>query len=213
MAPSDPATPAPRRQGFWLTVSEIVGVLALIIAGLNLWDSRQQHALDAARERERAQAEQARAQAQSAFIAVGEADAEGRTISLRPLKTVQAIQSQRYDFPHDVLDHGVDVTAERPRIEADWIAGGLKRALEAAHAKAVGEARVPVVIETVYVEDGDSRTDVSLYRIGFSWKRGFLGDWRVHLRGIALARRGLAGDPAAALDAGWTAAKADLAAR
>jgi hypothetical protein len=205
--PEAKPAPAPRRrQGFWLTVSEIVGVLALIIAGLNFWEGRRQHDEEAAREK-------ARSQAAVAFVAVGEADAEGRAIDLRPLKAGQAIQSQRYDFPHDVLDHPVDIAAERPRIQADWIAGGLKRALDAAHAKPTGEARLPVVVETAYVEDGDSQSDVSLYRIGFAWKRGFLGGWQIRLQGIALARRNLAGDPAKALETRWTGEKASLAAR
>jgi hypothetical protein len=210
---SDPAArtgPAPaaaprRRQGFWLTVSEIVGVLALVIAGLNFWESRRQHAEDVAKE-------QARIQAAVAFVAVGEADAEGRAIDLKPLKSVQAIQSERYDFPREILDHPVDITAERPRIQADWIAGGLKRALDAAHARSTGEARLPVAIETSYVEEGDTHSDVSLYRIGFAWKRGFLGGWQIRLQGIALYRRNLDGDPVKAADARWTAAKAELAA-
>jgi hypothetical protein len=201
------AAPAPRRrQGFWLTVGEIVGVLALIVTGLNFWEGRKQHAEEAARE-------QARSQAALAFVAVGEADAQGHAIDLKPLKAVQAIQSQRYDFPQVVLDHPMDVTAERPRIQADWIAGGLKRALDTAHAKASGEARLPVVIETTYVEDGDSHSDVSLYRIGFAWKRGFLGGWQIRLEGIALAKRNLAGDPGKAADARWAVEQTGLAGR
>jgi hypothetical protein len=205
-ADPNPAARPSRRQGFWLTVGEVVGVLALIIAGLNYWESHQQHAAAAMRE-------QALSRAETAFVATGEAAAGGKSIDLRPLKAGQAIQSQRYRFPADVLDHPMELTAERPRIEVDWISGGLKRALEKGHARSTGEARAPVVIETTYVEDGDTRTDVSLYRVGFAWKRGFLGGWEIRLRGIALSRRGLSGDNSSVLEQDWASAKAGLARR
>jgi hypothetical protein len=203
-------SPPKRGQGFWLTVGEIVGVLALVIAGLNFWDSHQEHAAEARREQAQARREQAQSQAETAFVATGDADPQGRAVILRPLKTTQAIQSQRYTFPTDVSGDAKDVTADRPHIELDWLADGLKHALEAAHAKPSGAARVPVVIETVYVEDGDTHTDRSLYQVGFAWKRGFLGAWQVRLRGIALSRRGLAGDAAAALQKPWSSAKRDF---
>ncbi|HLZ83796.1 MAG TPA: hypothetical protein VKQ54_09535 [Caulobacteraceae bacterium] len=206
MSGPDPAPAArPRRQGFWLTVGEIVGVLALVIAGLNFWESHQQHQEDVRRA-------QAQTQAATAFVVVGEADKDGRFVTLRPLKASQAIQSQRYRFPGEVLDHPVDISAERPRIGADWIAGGLKRALDEGHAKGSGEARVPVVIETTFVEDGDTRTDVSLYQLGFAWKRGLLGGRQVRLTGLALAKRQLPGDPTPLLNTRWTTAKAALGA-
>lgn len=189
-----------RGQGLWLTVGEVVGVLALAIAGLNYWESHREH-LEAVR------LQQAQTQAATAFVATGEADSGGRVINLRPLKSSQAIQSQRYRFPADVRSDPIEMTAERPRIEADWLAEGLKHALEAAHAKPSGEARIPVVIETVYFEDGDTHTDVSLYEIGFAWKHAFIGGWQVRLRGSALSRRGLTGDAAKAMEKPWADAK------
>jgi hypothetical protein len=207
MTDPDPAPLArPRRQGFWLTVGEVVGVLALLIAGLNFWESRQQHLDDVRRV-------QAQTQAASAFVAVGEADRDGRFVSLRALKASQAIQTQRYRFPGEVLDHPLEITAERPRIAADWIAAGLKRVLDESHARGAGEARVPVVMQTVFVEDGDTRTDVSLYQLGVAWKRGFLGARQIRLTGLALAKRGLVADPAALLQSHWSATKAALEAR
>ena len=207
MSDSDRAPAArPRRQGFWLTMGEVVGALALVIAGLNYWESHQQHQEDVRRA-------QAQTRAETAFVMVGEADRDGRFVTLRPLKSSQAIQSQRYRFPGEVLDHPVEITAERPRLAADWIAGGVKRALDEAHARGGGEARVPVVIETTFVEDGDSRTDVSLYQLGFAWKHAFLGGRQIRLTGLALARRSLPGDPAPVLQSRWAAAKAALAPR
>jgi hypothetical protein len=142
---------------------------------------------------------------------VGEADKDGRFVSLRPLRGSQAIQSQRYRFPADILDHPMEITAERPRIEADWIAGGVKRALDDGHAPGTGEARIPVVVETTYVEDGDTRTDVSLYQLGVAWKHGFLTGRQIRLTGLALSRRQISGDPAQLLQTRWVAAKTALA--
>ena len=202
MSGPEPAPPK-RRQGFWLTVGEIVGVLALVLTGLNYWDSHKQHAEDEKRV-------QAQTQAAVAFVAVGEADADGTTVALRPLKSAQAIQSQRYIFPKEVLDHPMEITADRPRIQNDWVASGLKRALDAVHAKGAGSARVPVLIETTYVEDGDTRTDVSLYQLGFSWKKEFLSGRQIRLAGLALARRNPGPDGQALVEKRWAAAKAAL---
>jgi hypothetical protein len=199
-------TEEPRRQRIWLTVGEVVAVLALVIAGLNYWESHQQHA-------EQVRRDQAQTRAASVFVNVGEADKDGRFVSLHPLRPSQAIQSQRYRFPSEVLDHPMEITAESPRIDADWIAGGVRRVLDDGHAVGTGEARIPVIVETTYVEDGDTRTDVSLYQLGVSWKRAFLSGRQIRLTGLALSRRQIPGDPAQLLQARWAAAKTTLAAR
>lgn len=202
--PDAKPTSGPRRgQAFWLTAGEIIGGLALVIAGLNYWEGHHEHVQAARRE-------QAQAQAATSFVATGEADNGGRTLGLRPLKATQAIQSQRFRFPADIRADPVEVTAERPRVEVDWVVQGLKRALETAHAKSTGEARVPVIIETVYVEDGETHQDVSLYQVGFAWKHEFLSGWQIRLKGMALSRRGLKSNAAAALFKPWSAAKAEF---
>jgi hypothetical protein len=187
-----------RRQGFWLTAGEMVGVLALVIAGLNLWESHQQRV----EESRRAQTSQ---QAGVAFVATGLADQDGRRLVLSPLKPTQAIQSQRFRFPADLQDGGKEVSAARPHIDLDWISPGLRSALQAAHVKGAGEGHLPVVIDTTYVEDGETRTDRSLYRIGYAWKPRFLGGEQLRLEGLALIRRGLADDGAKAVELRWAA--------
>jgi len=196
---SDPASQKPRRrgQGFWLTAGEIIGVLALIVAALNAWDNHRQH-----EEAVREAAGEARAQA--AFVAVGEADPHGRQIVISALKPSQAIQSERFWFPKAVLDHDMQITAARPRIETGWIEGGLKHALGAAHAGKSGDATLPVAIETTFVEDGETRRDTSLYRVGFSWRPRLFGT-AISLSGIALDTRGVHGDARASVEARWRA--------
>ncbi|MBV8681899.1 MAG: hypothetical protein JO111_03425 [Caulobacteraceae bacterium] len=187
-----------RRQRFWLTAGEIVGVLALVIAGLNYWEGRQQHA-EANRQAESS------ARAEAAFVAVGAADREGRSIVISPLKAAQAIQTQRYLFPKDLSASPHEINAARPEIDVGWIAEGLRAALGAAHAKGAGEGVIPVAVETTYVEEGDERTDLSLYRVGYSWKPRLFGGEQIRLRGLALVRRGLTGDAQKLVDARWEA--------
>jgi hypothetical protein len=187
-----------KRQGFWLTAGEIVGVLALVIAGLNLWESHRQHAEESHRA-------ETSAQAQAAFVAVGTADRDGRRISIAPLKAAQAIQSQRYRFPRDLSDSVKEISAARPQIDAGWISEGLGAALQTAHVKGAGEGRAPVVIETTYIEDGDERTDTSLYRLGYAWKPKLFGGEQIRLEGLALVKRGVSGDPQQLLDTRWEA--------
>jgi hypothetical protein len=187
-----------RRQGFWLTAGEIVGVLALIVAGLNLWDSHRQHQEDTRRA-------QQTAAALAAFVAVGQIERDGRSVVISPLAGGQAIQSQRFIFPQDLGESPREVTGSRPRLELDWISAGLRGALETAHRKGAGVGRTPVLIETTYVEAGDERTDRSIYRLGYSWRPRLIGGIQIRLQGLALVRRAVGGDAQRLIEAQWSA--------
>lgn len=201
-----PATPQQRRRRFWFTVGEVVGVLALIIAGLNFWESHREHA-----EAERAAVSQA--EARSAFVMTGGADAAGDRIDFRPLNPAQAIQSQQYLFPHAVVDHPIVVSAAQPRVERSWIDQGLRSVLATAQAPSSGEATAPLGVITTYVQDGETYTDGSLYRVGYAWRSQFLGGRKLRLQGVALAQRGVKGDLQAAVEQNWTANRPALPAR
>lgn len=193
--------PKPRRgQGFWLTAGEVVGVLALIVAGLNYWDNHQQRVDELKRER-------AQSAAAVAFVAAGEVTDGGRQVILRPLAGTQAIQSERYEFPKDLAGQPIEITAERPHLEASWIAAGVKHAIVGVHGKESGSLLVPVLIRTEYVESGEGRSDLSLYNLSVGWKRTFLGGPAVRLKGIALVARGLAGDGRGRLEQSWVASR------
>lgn len=198
---SEPPGPvaAPKRQRrFWLNVGEVVGVLALVITGVNAWQGWREHK---AQEQHTAAAERA----QSAFVLIGQAKAGGRIVALDALKREQAIQSQRYIFPTSVLDHPMEISAAGAQIDAAWIASGLDRALDKAHAKGQGEALLPVGIVTTYVEDGETRTDRSLYRVGYAWRSRLLLGRQITLQGISLGRRGVTGNLQALVDQRWAA--------
>ncbi len=186
--------PSPkRRQGFWLTAGEIIGALALVVAVLGYWEGHKQHAEETRRAT-------SAAKAQAAFVVTGSADADGRRIVLHSMKSAQAVQSQRYVFPHAILDHAMEVDAAAPRIELSWIEDGLRK--QAQRGPKSGESTVPVAIVTTFVEDGDTRTDTSLYRVGYAWKPRLFGGPKIALQGIELSRRAIKGDPKAAVGDG-----------
>ena len=100
----------------------------------------------------------------------------------------------------------MEVAAARPQIDRGWFEGGLKKALEAGPGSKTGEGTLPVGVITRYVEDGEERTDRSLYRVGYAVKDGGLFQGRkVVLLGLSLGRRAVDGDLQAAVDKAWTA--------
>ena len=174
----------------WLTVGEIVGVVAVIVAVLGYWDShRERQAQDQARQAEAAQAAQ-----KDAFVLTGALNGDASTLRLTPLHSEQAVQTQTLWFPTVVRPDSRQTTGDA-RIEAGWIAGGARKA-----ANKDGEGRIPVVIETSFIEDGDTKTDRSFYELAFNVRSKFPFGERVSLEGLSLLRRGVAGDPQAAVD-------------
>jgi hypothetical protein len=198
MAKETPAKEA-RRGRFWLNVGEIAAVLAVAIAGLNYWDSHREHT----QAQKAADAEQ---KAHTALVLKGSADANGQSIALDTLDSNQAIQSQRFVFPTAVLGEAKDVDAAKPRIDLNWISDGLCHALDREHAKGSGDGRLPVGVVTTYVEDGETRTDQSIYEVGYAYHGRFLLGRRLTLRGLSLSRRSVGDDLQAAVNRQWASA-------
>ena len=96
-----------------------------------------------------------------------------------------------------MLDHPLEVTAARPQIDLGWIEDGLRKAPRAAKA---GESTVPVAIRTSYVEDGETRTDTSIYRVGYGWKAACSAARSSTSKALSLSRRAVKGDPRVILD-------------
>lgn len=191
-------TSAPKRR-LWITVSEIVGVLALLVAGLSFWDAHRDRSAGA----QRAQQQQA---AESVLVLTGQVDGSGDRIRLEPMNRAQAVQSQTLVFPSAVRADPVQIDAAQPRIDKDWIVSGLKQAQEAekkAGKKPVAEGRLPVGVTTTYVQDGVTRTDRAIYRIGYSVSSNLIGVERVKLEGLSLVRRGAGGDLKGQVEALW----------
>lgn len=201
-APEPKSKPKGRR--FWLTVGEVVAVLGLGLAGLNYWESH--------RDREqtlRQEAQKAQAQSRSVFLMRGQAAKKGERVLLEPTDPAQVVQTQRYFFPTPVLDRGKEIGAGQLQIDLVWFDDGLKRELKAARKAGAslpkGEAVLPVGVVTTYVEKGETRTDQSIYRVGYVADPGMLGAVKLKLVGATLMRRGVSGDVQAAVDAAWRA--------
>jgi hypothetical protein len=190
--------PSERKRGrLWLTIGEVAAVLGVLIAGLNYWDSHREHVDEAKRA--------ATQPAGPAFVLEASPEAGGRRLAVKSVEPRQVIQSQRFMFPREVLDHAIDLTAAAPEIDAAWIAPGLGKALDAGHEKKAGQARVPVAVVTAYLQNGEVRQDRSVYLIGYAWKGHFLGGREIALQGLALEHRALAGDLQAVLEREWKA--------
>jgi hypothetical protein len=63
--------------------------------------------------------------------------------------------------------------------------------------------RVPVGIETTFIEDGQTRTDRAVYMAGYSLHGRLVGGPRLEFEGLSLARRGVTGDLQAAANGYW----------
>jgi hypothetical protein len=189
----------------WLTLAEMVGILALVVAALGWWDNHrerlQQDSERTAAERTRA-TESRREALRSTFLLVGAPEGDGARIRLASAHADQVIQTQTLVFPAAVRGDSVETTGN-PRIERGWLEDGLKRADRDRKAPAGAERRVPVAVVTSYVEGGEMKSDRALYAIAYSLKGRLLRGSEVRLEGVSLLRRGVAGDPQAAVNAAW----------
>lgn len=208
MPEADPKPLAPlwwRRK--WVTLSEVVGVGALAIAGLSFCDTRRLHREQQAERRGAAQHEVQR----QALVLRGQPVDNGERLMLTPVREEQVVQSQRYLFPRRVLAHPMQVDAAPPQVQVAWVQDGLRgelrAAAEARHLKLDGYGRLPVGVVTTYVEDGETRTDRSVYLVGYRVAPGglFGGRPRVFFQGLEVDGRGVGGDLQARVDARWAA--------
>jgi hypothetical protein len=194
-----------RRFRLWITLSELVGVLALVIAGLNFWENHHERVVDTRRQ---AAADRVAREVRSAVVLQAGMEGDGARLILQTVNPAQAVQGQRYLFPHAVLGHAMEVDAARPQIDLAWIEDGLRgevaRGRKAGTAGADGEGELPIGVFTTYVEDGETRTDQSLYRLGYSWRSRLLGGPRIALQGLSLVARRVPGDLRRAVETAWT---------
>ena len=187
----------------WVNLGEILAIGAVAISGLTLWNSYA--------ERKASEAQHASESAQSAKKAVvltlnATTDKEGKTLSIAPRADNQAIQSQTILFP-TLLDLSPAETSSDARIERGWFENALVKARRAAGVEQrLGDARLPIVIETNYLADGEPQTDRAVFELGYATSHSLLGGTEVHLRG--LSRVGSTPDMAAGrktIDALWKA--------
>jgi hypothetical protein len=205
---SEPSPAKKRLPLRWLSLAETVGLVAVVIAGLGYWDTHRERTQE---ERERAAAAQERkAQAHAgalkpAFLMTAAPQGAGEWLRLTSVHPEQVIQTQSVTFPTEVRADPVQTTGN-PRIEGGWLEAGLGKA-EKARGRGGKEVqgRLPVGVVTVYIEDGETRTDRAVYLLGFSVHPRVLRADRVELEGLSLVRRGVGEDVRAAVDSLWPA--------
>lgn len=170
----------------WITLGEMLAVAAVIISALTLylnWTERS----DSQAQKE---AESIHAATRAATLTLGaEAAAKGARLDLKPVADDQQVLGQTIRFPAEFGIDPVETTGEA-RIEARWFEDSLKKARNKAGLPddSRGDERLPVVITTRFLADGDEREDVALYDIGYTIKGRILGGHALDLRGLSLVR-------------------------
>ena len=180
-----------RRRLRWITLAELIGVLALLISAAGYWDSH----------RERVQAGTAPKARAAPLLLTGKADGTGETLALTAHGDA-VVQTQSLSFPTSVRADAVETTGN-PRIEASWFVEGLRKALPDREGSG---PRLPVGIVTTYVNGDETRTDAAIYDVGYSLHDRLLRGRAVQLEGLTLVRRVPAASLRAAVDARWAKA-------
>ena len=192
-----------RRWVRWLTLAEILGVAALLISALALWNNYSERRAN--EETRTAEDRKASTRART-LVLKATREKDGDRLTLNAAASDQVIQGQTIAFPKAL---GVDpVDSTDPRIEARWFAEGLKQARHDAgeEERVRGDARLPVAITTRFTVNGDLAEDVTLYDIGYATESGgLLGGTAIKLRGLSLIGRSSAKAAPARIDALWKA--------
>jgi hypothetical protein len=198
--PAESEAAATRRR--WITLAEILGVAAVIISGLTLWNSY--------RERTGAEADKAAARQEATaeariLLLRASADRDGERLTLAPADSGQTIQSQTIAFPAPLGVASVDTVSD-PRIEANWFERALLRAREGEGGDNAnrGDQRLPVAITTVFFSGSSMHRDSAIYDIGYRVEEGgLLGGHKVRLRGVSRVETVAPAGAQARLNAVW----------
>jgi hypothetical protein len=182
----------------WITLGEILAVIAVLISGLTLWNSYSERSATASERAAAKQKEEARSQA-----LVLKAEGRGRKLALSALDPGQAIQSQTIAFPSPLGIRPIQALVE-PRIEAGWIKSAVKKARSAgSDGKSAGDLRMPVAITTRFINGGRDYVDVAVYDVGYRRESGLLGGSEIELLGVSMVERVSGRGAQARLDSRW----------
>ena len=193
-----------KRRLRFLTLAEFVGVAALIIAGLGYWDAHRERAQSDRDHAAEVQEKKAQAKAGAlklSFLMTGTPESGGERLRLSTVHSGQVIQTQAISFPAEIRGDSVQTTGN-PRLEAGWVDDGLTKAEHARGGKSHA-GRIPMGIVTVFMEDGEAKTDRAIYLVGYRSHARVLRADKVELEGLSLVRRGVGEDVQAAVDAAW----------
>ncbi|MBB4097595.1 hypothetical protein [Sphingomonas kyeonggiensis] len=186
----------------WITLGEVLAVIAVVISALTLWNNWSERSDSRAAQ----SADARRASTRAATLVLVVADAGKRTLVLKTASAEQSVQSQTLLFPAALGAASAQTTGE-PRIEISWFEHALEKAREAAHLpdNSRGDERLPVVIVTRFLVDGEPHEDVALYDVGYTISGRLLGGHSVALRGLSFVSKVKKDDAQAKLDGRWKA--------
>lgn len=184
----------------WITLGEILAVIAVTISALTLWNSWSERSESKAAKS--AEVKQTSAKAARLVLVAGKSGT--RELALRPASAEQSVQSQRILLPSALKVAAVETTGE-PRIEVSWFESALIRAREAAHLPddSRGDERLPVAIVTRFLAGGNPHEDVALYDIGYTVRGRLLSGHSVTLRGVSFVSRVKPGSASSKLEERW----------
>lgn len=181
--PEERQAEAARVRRRWLTLGELLAIAAVLISALTLWNSyRERTTSEAERHAEAAKSSHAAA----VLVLKATPERDGRTLQLTPRADSQTIQSQTIIFPKALGLDPVETTGDA-RIEKGWFESELVKARKAAgeaHDQP-GDARLPVLITTHFLVDGEPASDTALFQVGYETNKAFLQGTSVKLKGLS----------------------------
>ena len=165
-------TPEQRRRRLrWLTLGELLAVIAVAISALGLWQNWQS----------KDQPTTVVEQRQPIALALrGKAEDDGRKLVVTPVEQGHALQSL-------VVTLSGTKTAVNVGSDGELSAKDLQDALGKSAATGKGTHRLRVRIQADYVEAGETRSSGGNYAITYRWKDGGLFGGR-SLRLVSMAR-------------------------
>lgn len=184
----------------WITLGEVLTVIAVAISALTFWNSWSERSDSKAAQTIESQ----RASIRAATLVLMAANAGEQTLILKPGSSEQTVQSQKILFPTPLGTAPVETTGE-PRIESGWFDRSLEKARETARLAddSRGDERLPTVIITRFLVNGEPHEDMALYDIGYTIAGRFLGGHSVALRGLSFVSRVKSANAQVKLDARW----------
>ena len=173
-------TPEQRRKRLrWLTLAELLAVIAVAISALGLWKSWHE-------ERETPLAATP-TQATVPLTLRGTARKDGRSLLVEPVEASHSLDGAAVSLGSTKVELAGD---------AQLSAGDFERAVEkfdAAKGEKPGDGlhRLPLRIDARYVEAGQTRRSVANYALVYRWEEGGLfGGRSLRLVGLSLVSRG-----------------------
>src|SRR6478609_7791502 len=166
----------------WINLGEALAIVAVAISALTLWNSySERKSTEAEHRSEKIQSDRKA----SILMLRATADKDGATLSIVPRADTQAIQSQTITFPTS-LGLSPAETSSDARIDRRWFDSALVKARKAAGIEnKIGDSRLPVMIETQYLSDGQAETDRAVFELGYATSHSLLGGTEIHLRGLS----------------------------